>query len=104
MCNWRRSLKIAYHNKRVVETVNERENVRWLFLTLTVKNMDAENLPEAISDMFKAWSRLVGYEAFKTSIKGYFRALEVTKNRDSESESMRAILCNLSITKKALNQ
>ncbi len=24
MCNWRRSLKIAYHNKKIVETVNEK--------------------------------------------------------------------------------
>lgn len=87
MCNWRRSLKIAYQNKRIVETVNERENVRWLFLTLTIKNVDAESLPDAISSMFKAWNRFVGYKAFKTSVKGYFRALEVTKNRDRKSKS-----------------
>ena len=87
MCNWRRSLKIAYHNKRVVETVNERENVRWLFLTLTVKNTDADNLPETISDMFKAFNSMTRRKTFKTSIKGYFRALEVTRNRDSQSES-----------------
>lgn len=87
MCNWRRSLKIAYHNKRIVETVNERENVRWLFLTLTVKNVDAESLSETISAMFKAFNGMTRRKAFKTSVKGYFRALEVTKNRDPESES-----------------
>jgi plasmid rolling circle replication initiator protein Rep len=87
MCNWRRSLKIAYQNKRIVETINQREKVNWLFLTLTVKNTDAESLSETISAMFKAWNRLVGYKAFKTSVKGYFRALEVTRNRDPESES-----------------
>lgn len=87
MCNWRRSLKIAYHNKRIVETANERENVRWLFLTLTVKNTDAESLSETISDMFNGFNRFTKYKAFKTSVRGYFRALEVTKNRDPESES-----------------
>lgn len=87
MCAWRRSLKIAYHNKRIVETVNERENVKWLFLTLTVKNMDAESLPETVSGMFKAFNRLTKYKAFKTSVRGFFRALEITRNRDSESES-----------------
>lgn len=87
MCNWRRSLKIAYQNKRIVETINQREKVNWLFLTLTVKNTDAESLSETISAMFKAWNRLVGYKAFKTAVKGYFRALEVTRNRDPESES-----------------
>ncbi|WP_110114966.1 protein rep [Bacillus sp. CGMCC 1.16541] len=87
MCNWRRSLKIAYHNKRIVETANERENVRWLFLTLTVKNTDAESLSETISDMFNGFNRFTKYKAFKTSVRGYFRALEVTKNRDPQSES-----------------
>jgi plasmid rolling circle replication initiator protein Rep len=86
MCNWRRSLKIAYHNKRIVETVNERENVCWLFLTLTVRNTDTENLRETISSMSEAFRRLTKYKAFKTSVRGFFRALEVTKNRDLESE------------------
>lgn len=87
MCNWRRSLKIAYQNKRIVETVNERENVRWLFLTLTVRNTDAESLSETISAMFEGFRRLTMYKAFKTSVKGFFRALEVTKNRDIKSSS-----------------
>jgi len=87
MCNWRRSLKIAYHNKRIVETVNERHNVRWLFLTLTVKNTDAESLSETISDMFKGFHKLRQYKAFKTSVKGFFRALEVTRNSDPDSDA-----------------
>lgn len=89
MCNWRRSLKLAYQNKRIVETVNERENVRWLFLTLTVRNVDAEDLSETISEMFKAWNRLTGYKAFKTAVKGYFRALEVTWDKDKYITSRR---------------
>lgn len=86
MCNWRRSLKLAYQNKRIIETINERENVRWLFLTLTVRNVDAEDLSKTISAMFEGFRRLTQYKAFKTSVKGYFRALEVTKNRDPHSE------------------
>jgi plasmid rolling circle replication initiator protein Rep len=84
MCNWRRSIKIATQNKKIVETVNEREKVSWLFLTLTVKNTDAENLTETVSAMFKAWNRLVGYKAFKGPVRGFFRALEVTRDRDSQ--------------------
>lgn len=87
MCNWRRSLKIAYHNKQIVEAVNERENVEWLFLTLTVRNVDAESLSETISDMFKGFNRFSKYKAFQTSVKGFFRALEVTRNRDPQSSS-----------------
>lgn len=87
MCNWRRSLKIAYQNKRIIETINERENVRWVFLTLTVRNVEASELPDMLSSMFEGFRRLMQYKAVKKSVKGYFRALEVTKNRDPQSES-----------------
>ncbi|QTD39770.1 protein rep [Sporosarcina sp. Te-1] len=44
MCNWRRSLKIAFQNKKIIQAVNEREKVRWVVLTLTVRNVDGEDL------------------------------------------------------------
>ena len=86
MCNWRRSLKIAFHNKQIVEAANERENLRWIFLTLTVRNVPGQELKPTMDEMTKAWNRFAGYAKFKKSIKGYFRAMEVTKNREKESE------------------
>jgi plasmid rolling circle replication initiator protein Rep len=86
MCNWRRSLKIAFHNKRIVEATNERENVKWLFLTLTVRNVDGQELKLTMDEMTKAWNRFTGYAKFKKSVKGYFRAMEVTKNREEGNE------------------
>lgn len=83
MCNWRRSIKIAYQNKRIVETVNEREKVDWVFLTLTVKNCPSESLSKTLEGMYQGFNRLTKYKAFKKSVKGYFRALEVTRDRDS---------------------
>jgi len=86
MCTWRRSLKIAFNNKKVVETVNERKKVHWLFLTLTVRNCEGNELKKTLNDMTKAWNRFTGYRQVKKSMLGYFRALEVTKNRNSDSE------------------
>lgn len=86
MCNWRRSLKIAFQNKKIIQAVNERENVKWVFLTLTVRNVGGEELKDTMDLMTKAWNRFAGYVKFKRSIKGYFRALEVTRNWDKESE------------------
>ncbi|MEK4444376.1 protein rep [Niallia sp. FSL K6-0077] len=83
MCNWRRSIKIAYQNKRIVETVNEREKVEWVFLTLTVKNCSSESLSETVEGVYKGFKRLCNYKAFKKSVKGYFRALEITRDRDA---------------------
>lgn len=86
MCNWRRSLKIAFQNKKIIQTLNEREKVKWVFLTLTVRNVEGDELKNTMDQMTKAWNRFAGYAKFKKSIKGYFRALEVTRNWDKESE------------------
>lgn len=86
MCNWRRSLKVAFQNKKIIETVNEREKVRWIFLTLTVRNVEGEILKDTMDQMTKAWNNFSRYARFKKSVKGYFRAMEVTRNWDVDSE------------------
>lgn len=86
MCNWRRSLKIAFHNKKIVEEANKREKLRWIFVTLTVRNVDGPDLKGTIDTMMKSWNRFMGYKQIKNIAKGYFRALEVTKNRKEDSE------------------
>lgn len=86
MCNWRRLLKIAFQNKKIIQTVNEREKVQWVFLTLTVRNIEGDKLKNTMDQMTKAWNRFAGYAKFKRSVKGYFRAMEVTRNWDKESE------------------
>jgi plasmid rolling circle replication initiator protein Rep len=85
MCAWRRSLKIAYHNKLIVEEANRQYHCAWLFLTLTVRNVEGDLLRETISDMMKGWNRLFGYKKVKTSVLGYFRALEITKNHEENT-------------------
>lgn len=85
LCNWRRSLKIAFQNKKIIQEVNEREKVKWVFLTLTVRNVEGEDLKNTMDQMTKAWNRFAGYAKFKKSVKGYFRAMEVTRNWDKDS-------------------
>lgn len=82
MCNWRRSMKIAFQNKKIVEEANKRYKLKWVFLTLTVRNCEADKLSKTINDMMKSWNRFAGYKRFKDSVRGYFRALEVTKDTD----------------------
>ncbi len=86
MCNWRRSLKIAFQNKKIIQTLNEREKVQWVFLTLTVRNVEGDELKNTMDQMTKAWNRFAGYAKFKKSVKGYFRAMEVTRNWDKKSD------------------
>ncbi|MEC2217098.1 protein rep, partial [Bacillus velezensis] len=85
MCAWRRSLKIAYHNKLIVEEANRQYGCGWIFLTLTVRNVAGEELKPAISDMMKGFNRLMKYKRVDTAVLGYFRALEITKNHEEDT-------------------
>lgn len=87
MCNWRRSMKIGFQNKKIVEVANERHNLKWIFITLTVRNCDASKLESTVHQMMKGWHRFVGYKRVKQAMRGWFRALEVTKNRKNFSKS-----------------
>lgn len=60
--------------------------MKWVFLTLAVRNVDGKDLKDTMDQMTTAWNQFAGYARFKKSIRGYFRALEVTRNWDRESE------------------
>ncbi|WP_245602165.1 protein rep [Peribacillus kribbensis] len=85
MCNWRRSLKLTYENKKIVEVANNRQKLRWLFLTLTVKNCRGDELEDTIKDMMQGYNRLLKYKRVDESIEGWFRALEITKNNEDNT-------------------
>lgn len=79
ICSWRRSLK-TFSQMMAVMNVASRDH-EFIFLTLTVKNVSSDNLDNQIKEMMKGFKRLTERKQFKQSIKGYFRALEVTYSR-----------------------
>lgn len=79
MCSWRRSYKIFGQVSQIMNLLGN--NYRYIFLTLTVPSCEPEELNKLIDDMVKGWHRLVNRKAFKTAVKGFFRALEVTRNK-----------------------
>jgi len=81
MCQWRRSLLVAHQIKLVAHEAVKRKKIRWLFLTLTVKNPTGEHLSGTIDHLMKAWDKLSRRKNFKQVI-GWFRSLEVTRNYD----------------------
>jgi plasmid rolling circle replication initiator protein Rep len=78
MCSWRRSLKLFGQVSQVMDYLEKNHNFRYLFLTLTVKNCYSEDFKETLDLMTKAFNKMTNRKDFKGSIKGYFRALEVT--------------------------
>lgn len=85
MCAWRRSLKIAYHNKLIVEEANRQYKPAWIFLTLTVKNVEGDHLKQTITDMMQGFRKLFQYKKVKSGALGFFRALEITKNHEENT-------------------
>ncbi len=85
MCQWRRSQMVFHQVQQICHVLHERQpSVRFVLLTLTVPNYDAAKLSDGLTDMFGAWQRLSQRKEVKRPLLGFFRALEVTYNRDRQ--------------------
>lgn len=85
ICSWRRSLKIFGQTSQIMDKALEEKKYRFLFLTLTVKNVYGEDLSDTLTYMFKAFNVFTKRKQIKDSISGWFRALEVTHNVNKKS-------------------
>ncbi len=79
MCSWRRSYKIFGQVSQIMSRIGGK--YKFIMLTLTVPNCAPESLSETVQRLFGAWGKLIRRKAFKTAVKGFFRALEVTRNK-----------------------
>lgn len=86
MCSWRRSKKIYGQTSKVMTEALKDKNYRFIFLTLTVKNVYGDDLSLTLDNMFKGFNRMFQRAIIKKSIIGWFRALEVTHNLDETSK------------------
>jgi plasmid rolling circle replication initiator protein Rep len=84
VCQWRRSLMWKAKAYKVLPKVVEAYPThRWLFVTLTQKNVPIERLRETLTEMNRAFGRLVKLKAFPA--EGWLRSTEVTKGRDGNA-------------------
>lgn len=85
ICNWRRSMKYSYQAELVVdEAIKRHPKGRFLFLTLTIKNVEGDKLDETLKAMSGAFNRLFKYKKVDKNMIGYLRATEVTYSQDRE--------------------
>lgn len=78
MCNWRRSFKIFGQVSKIMDNIEP--DFEYLFLTLTIPNVEPECLNLALNELLKAWHRFINYKAIRTAFKGFVRCLEITRN------------------------
>ena len=77
MCAWRKSRRIS-HNVSLVTSALQDEGYRLIMATFTVKNVSGQDLKAQLSELTKSFNKMTCYKQFKASVKGYFRALEIT--------------------------
>ncbi len=78
MCAWRRSLKVFGQTSKVMDYVTAENEYRYIFITLTVKNVKGDELSNEIDALFGAFEKLTRKAEIKRICKGWFRCLEVT--------------------------
>ena len=76
-CSWRRSRKLSLQGYKILDAIRQKENLRYIFLTLTVQNPKLEDTRLIISHMNKSFQRMSQSLRFKNSIVGFCRILEV---------------------------
>ena len=82
MCNWRKSMKLSVQTTKIVtEVIRQKPKARWLFLTLTLKNVyDGEQLDQSLKQMAEGFRRLMMYKKVQKNMVGFMRSTEVTVN------------------------
>lgn len=84
VCQWRRSLMWKAKAYKVLPKIIEvYPKHRWLFLTLTQKNVAIGELKTTLRSMNQAYQRLSQLKAFPAV--GWLRATEVTRGRDGSA-------------------
>jgi plasmid rolling circle replication initiator protein Rep len=84
VCQWRRSLMWKARAYKVLPKIVEAYPThRWLFLTLTQKNVPIAELKQTLVDMNRAFQRLSQLRLFPAV--GWLRSTEVTRGRDASA-------------------
>lgn len=86
MCNWRRSMKYSYQTSRIVdEAIKQEPKGRFLFLTLTLKNVAGNDLNKTLTLLTQSFDRLFRRAKVKKNLLGYLRSVEVTHNKNDNT-------------------
>ena len=87
MCAFHRSKQIFGEVSRVMDGVQkERPDLVPIFLTLTVRNCSAAEMNGTLDIIFKGWNNMMsGTSKAKRLVAGWFRALEITYNKQEDT-------------------
>lgn len=86
MCMWRRALK-AYREMCIVYNYVQQktENSKFLFLTLTQRNVEADKLGKELDRILYGFKGLMQRKEIKKFCLGFVRSLEITYNKKADT-------------------
>lgn len=92
MCISRRARRSAWKLSQVLNKVEAEHGAKFLFLTLTMKNVPGPELGAALGQLAEAWNRLLKQRSMERTVKGWFRAIEITRSGKQYHPHLHAIL------------
>ncbi len=86
ICQWRRSIMWQAKALKIIpKVVEEHPKSRFIFLTLTVKNCELNELRDTLAWMHNSWRKLVKRKEW-AGIQGWVRSVEVTRGADRDDK------------------
>ena len=87
MCTWRKSLKMFFQIDKVISAIlNDKPTERFLFMTLTIRNVQGQQLSDTLDTLNQAYKILFNArDNKKRRIDGYMKAMEITYNSQTNT-------------------
>lgn len=92
MCISRRARRSAWKLSQVLNKVEAEHGAKYLFLTLTMRNVPGDQLGTALGQLADAWNRFLKQRQLERTVKGWFRAIEITRSGKQYHPHLHAIL------------
>lgn len=79
MCIGRRARRSVWKLSQIMDMVEREHQAKFIFLTLTMRNVPGPELGTALGQLSKAWDRLMDQRQIKRSLHGWARFIEITR-------------------------
>lgn len=86
LCAYKRSLAVYHNTSDIINYINSNySRSKYLFLTLTIKNVPGSQLSNAIDDLTRGWQNLSKQKRIKDVVLGTVRSIEITYNKRTDT-------------------
>lgn len=86
LCAYKRSLSVYHNTADIINYINSTySRSKYLFLTLTIKNIPGSQLSNAIDNLTRGWQNLAKQKRIKNVVLGTVRSIEITYNKRSNT-------------------